>query len=88
MAAVLVPFAGAAVDWVGFEALLGRTADAGLVPAVNMDTGYVNLLDEATRLEVISTGRQASSAGLRSWAAPSWPTSRGPTGRPTVIVPP
>ena len=61
MAAVLVPFAGAAVDWVGFEALLGRTADAGLVPAVNMDTGYVNLLDEATRLEVLD--RTASLLG-------------------------
>ena len=28
-----------------FESLLARTVEAGLVPAVNMDTGYVQLLD-------------------------------------------
>ena len=53
MAAVLLPFAGGSVDWPAFESLVARTADAGLVPAVNMDTGYVNLLDEATRIEVL-----------------------------------
>jgi dihydrodipicolinate synthase/N-acetylneuraminate lyase len=34
------------VDWDGFEAHLLRTLDAGLIPAVNMDTGYINYLDE------------------------------------------
>ncbi|MCU1352958.1 MAG: hypothetical protein JWM05_2167, partial [Acidimicrobiales bacterium] len=36
-----------------FEALVVRTVDAGLVPAVNMDTGYVNLLTAAERTAVL-----------------------------------
>ena len=51
--AVLLPYREAAVDWEGFERLLGDTVEAGLVPAVNMDTGYANLIDEATRDEVL-----------------------------------
>ena len=55
MSAVLLPFAeDGGVDWQGFRAHLSRTASAGLVPAVNMDTGYVNLLDDATRRGVLA----------------------------------
>jgi dihydrodipicolinate synthase/N-acetylneuraminate lyase len=55
MSAILLPFESAgAVDWSGFDAHLERTAAAGLVPAVNMDTGYVNLLDEGTKRVVLS----------------------------------
>jgi dihydrodipicolinate synthase/N-acetylneuraminate lyase len=57
--AVLLPFAGGAIDWPGFAAHVARTADAGLTPAVNMDTGYVHLLEDATRLEVLDRTRQA-----------------------------
>ena len=54
MSAVLLPFlAPGEVDWSAFEQHVARTCDAGLVPAVNMDTGYVHLLDDATRLEVL-----------------------------------
>lgn len=54
MSAVLLPFTETGdVDWAGFEAHVERTARAGLVPAVNMDTGYVHLLDPATRGEVV-----------------------------------
>ena len=53
MAAVLLPFSGRQVDWPGFEGLVARTTEAGLVPAVNMDTGYVNLLDDELRAEVL-----------------------------------
>lgn len=53
ISAVLLPFAGDAIDWPGFTAHLCRTAEAGLTPAVNMDTGYVNLLDDAARIEVL-----------------------------------
>ncbi len=52
--AVLLPFRnGGAVDWDAFCAHLARTAAAGLSPAVNMDTGFGNLLDESMRLEVL-----------------------------------
>ena len=54
MSAVLLPFtAGGDVDWPGFESLITGTVEAGLVPAVNMDTGYVQLLDLATRARVL-----------------------------------
>ena len=52
MSAILLPFsADGSVDWAGFEAHVERTATAGLTPAINMDTGYANLIDEATRIE-------------------------------------
>lgn len=54
MSAVLLPFTQAhEIDWLAFGAHVERTLKAGLVPAVNMDTGYINLLDDATRLEVL-----------------------------------
>ncbi len=66
MSAILLPFAEASrngfeVDWPGFVAHLARTADAGLVPAVNMDTGYVQLLDDDTRLAVLRRTREVLS---------------------------
>ena len=46
MSAVLVPYtADGNIDWAAFEAHVARTAEVGLTPAVNMDTGYVQLLD-------------------------------------------
>lgn len=54
MSAILLPFIdGYTVDWEGFTNHVARTSEAGLTPAVNMDTGYVNLLDDATREEVL-----------------------------------
>ena len=54
MSAILLPFlADGVVDWVAFEAHVARTVAAGLTPAVNMDTGYVQLLDLATATEVL-----------------------------------
>jgi len=67
MSAVLLPFAGGQIDWPGFSAHVARTADAGLIPAVNMDTGYVNLLDRDTRIEVLRQTRLA--LGGRPFAA-------------------
>jgi dihydrodipicolinate synthase/N-acetylneuraminate lyase len=55
ISATLLPFQeDGGVDWDGFAAHVARTSDAGLTPAVNMDTGYVNLIDEETRHEVLS----------------------------------
>ncbi len=61
--AVLLPFRNeGGVDWPAFEAHVARTRDAGLVPALNMDTGYVQLLDAATRARVLDTGRDLCGA--------------------------
>ncbi len=54
MSAVLLPHTvEGAIDWAAVEAHVARTAEAGLVPAVNMDTGYVQLLDRADRLRAL-----------------------------------
>ena len=54
MSAVLLPHtAEGAIDWRAVEAHVARTHDAGLTPAVNMDTGYVQLLDAADRRRVL-----------------------------------
>ncbi len=54
MSAILLPMQSQReVDWGGFERHLVRTWEAGLVPAVNMDTGFANLIDEATRTEAL-----------------------------------
>jgi dihydrodipicolinate synthase/N-acetylneuraminate lyase len=55
MSAVLLPFTvDGAIDWDGFEAHLSRTVEAGIVPAVNMDTGFGPSLSTAERAEVLS----------------------------------
>ncbi len=54
ISAILLPYAeDDDVDWSGFTNHLRRTFDAGLIPAVNMDTGYANLIDDSTREEVL-----------------------------------
>jgi dihydrodipicolinate synthase/N-acetylneuraminate lyase len=54
MSAVLLPFtADGRIDWDAAEAHVVRTVTAGLVPAVNMDTGYVQLLDPADAERVL-----------------------------------
>lgn len=58
MSAVLLPHRSSAeIDWPAFEAHVRRTADAGLTPAVNMDTGFVHLLSAVQRAEVLSRTR-------------------------------
>lgn len=53
--AILLPFLpGGEVDWPSFTRHVARTAEAGLVPAVNMDTGYVNLLEDDMRRAVLA----------------------------------
>ena len=60
MSAVLLPFqADGSVAWDAFAAGIARTADAGLVPAVNMDTSYGPNLDPATRRRVLAVTAHA-----------------------------
>lgn len=64
MSAILLPFTSSGdVDWRGFRAHLGRTAAAGLIPAVNMDTGYGNLLDDQNRQRVLTETRSRLGNG-------------------------
>ncbi|MDZ7673998.1 MAG: dihydrodipicolinate synthase family protein [Acidimicrobiales bacterium] len=54
MSAILLPHAAdGTIDWTAFEAHVARTHAAGLVPAVNMDTGYVQLLAGNERQRVL-----------------------------------
>lgn len=65
ISAVLLPFDEAGgIDWAGFRTLVDRTWAAGLTPAVNMDTGYVNLLSAAERARVLAE-TAALAAGRR-----------------------
>ncbi len=62
--AILLPFLeNGDVDWPSFRAHVERTAKAGLTPAVNMDTGYVHLLDEDTRRQVLEATRETLGGG-------------------------
>jgi len=58
MSAVLLPFSDARTpDLDGLRAHLLRTLEAGLVPAVNMDTGYGPTLDDEQRVAVLDLAR-------------------------------
>lgn len=60
ISAILLPFSDSdAIDWAGFSAHCVRTAAAGLIPAVNMDTGYGNLLTIEQRHAVLDATRSA-----------------------------
>jgi len=62
--AILLPMrVKGGVDWSGFDDHVARTLDAGITPAVNMDTGYANLIDDATRNEVLRRTRALCGAG-------------------------
>jgi len=61
MSAVLIPYApDGAIDWPSFEAHVARTREAGLTPAVNMDTGYVQLLDPVDRERVLDLAKSVT----------------------------
>jgi dihydrodipicolinate synthase/N-acetylneuraminate lyase len=63
ISAVLLPYkSDDQPDWEGFRRLLDRTWSAGLTPAVNMDTGYVNLLTPAERERALSETGEVSRA--------------------------
>lgn len=62
ISAVLLPYrADDTPDWASFRTLLDRTWTAGLRPAVNMDTGYVNLLSSAERARVLAETKEVAA---------------------------
>ena len=64
MSAILLPFeTNGDADWTGFTAHVRRTAQAGLIPAVNMDTGYGNLIDDATKRRALELTRRELGGG-------------------------
>ena len=64
MSAILLPFLeNGEVDWDSFRGHVQRTVDAGLAPAVNMDTGYANLIDAATRETVLRITQEVVGNG-------------------------
>lgn len=54
ISAILLPFqTDGSIDFRGFANHVLRTAHAGLVPAINMDTGFGNLIEDRTKTELL-----------------------------------
>jgi len=68
IAAALLPYRGDDVDWEGFEAHVARTREAGLDVAVNMDTGFGDLLDPGQREAVLDVTRRVLGDGVPFYA--------------------
>jgi dihydrodipicolinate synthase/N-acetylneuraminate lyase len=65
MSAILLPFLDdGGIDWKGLAGHIERTAQAGLRPAVNMDTGYVQLLDAHERTRVLEVASAHAGSGF------------------------
>ena len=64
ISAILLPFrADGEIDYPGLANHVRRTAAAGLTPAVNMDTGFANLISEAQRQTVLRATQCALDGG-------------------------
>jgi len=69
MSAVLLPHTeNGQIDWAATEAHIARTHDAGLIPGVNMDTGYVQLLDAETKLRVLDLAHDVTGGEFAAGA--------------------
>jgi dihydrodipicolinate synthase/N-acetylneuraminate lyase len=77
ISAVLLPYtAEGTIDWPAFERHLLRTRAAGLDVAVNMDTGFVDLLTPDERTTVLDVTRRALGRGVRFYAG-AFPVAEG-----------
>jgi len=66
---MLLPYRpSGAIDWDAFERHLLRTRAAGLDVAVNMDTGFVDLLGDDERAAVLAATRRILGAGVVFYA--------------------
>jgi dihydrodipicolinate synthase/N-acetylneuraminate lyase len=69
IAAALLPYTDeGSIDWAGFEAHVARTRAARLDVAVNMDTGFGDLLAPAERESVLDATRRALGPGVPFYA--------------------
>lgn len=69
ISAVLLPYtAEGRIDWEAFERHLVRTREAGLDVAVNMDTGFGDLLTPTERAAVLDATRSALGPGVAFYA--------------------
>ena len=74
ISAVLLPLlADDSVDWESLEGHVARTLDAGLIPAVNMDTGYGPFLEESERERALDLARTHAGGEFvaAAWVADS-----------------
>lgn len=80
--AVLLPFLpDGQIDEASFQGLVKRTFAAGLTPAVNMDTGYVNLLEDPQRVRVLALTKEVAAG--RPFIAGAF--VEGKTGEPFAL---
>jgi len=85
--AILLPFrSDGSVDWDAFCAHTARTAEVGLIPAVNMDTGYGNLINDQTRVNVLRRTRDTLS-GYPFTAGAYIPSQAGDVFTPELYYP-
>ncbi len=64
ISAILLPFKdNFEIDWAGLVNHVRRTAEAGLTPAVNMDTGYANFISEEERQRVLRLTQEVLAGG-------------------------
>jgi hypothetical protein len=81
IAAALLPFdSGGRIAEDAFAAHLRATRDAGLVNAVNMDTGYANYLSDAEK-ERSPPPTVPPAMGFPRHSPSSWDACSRPTGR-------
>lgn len=82
ISAVLLPFGDdERPDWESFRRLVDRTWTAGLTPAINMDTGYVNLLTPAERERALTVAAEVAAG--RPFVAGAF--IEGEAGDPVVL---
>lgn len=69
IAAALLPYTcDGTIDWAGFERILTAIDSAGLAPAVNMDTGFGDLLAPDERESVLAAARRFLGASRPIYA--------------------
>src|ERR1700731_1483709 len=87
IAAALLPFeSNGRVAVEAFQRHLAATHRAGLMNAVNMDTGYVNYLGDAEKQEVLGWTREALGAGV-PFVAGAYIENQSGDGAGDVVAP-